>query len=214
MPLSISILTRVELDTTSEEHDRIVEAISDLLSRWHKYGEEMSQALTTNKFFAGELRMDGGTARIFDPTKATWSETISFSIRGSEKFVAPPVPYFPEKQGAKMTDGAFVPLTNMILSQNVQAFNLAVGAVTPYSASDIVELVAYSDVNLDSMSVVLNKLERAYIDSTCTRLTSRFLLGSGTIQEVVFRGRTLEEVQAMDNYPWGIEDTSIIHVQN
>lgn len=92
MPLSISILTRVELDTTSEEHDRIVEAIADLLSRWHKYGDEMSQALTTEKFFAGELRMDGGTARIFDPTKATWSETISFSIRGSEKFI--PADYY------------------------------------------------------------------------------------------------------------------------
>lgn len=79
----------MELDTNSEEHDRIVEAVANLLSRWHKFGNEMSEALTSDKFFAGELRMDGGTARVFDTTNATWYETISFSIRGSEKFVAP-----------------------------------------------------------------------------------------------------------------------------
>ena len=37
--------------------------------------------------------------------------------------------------------------------------------------------------------------------SDCTSLTS-----------VTFLGKTLEQVQAMDNYPWGIEDTSIISV--
>lgn len=87
MGMTISILTRTELDPTSSKHDAIVEAIADLLSRWHKYGDEMSTALTSEKFLAGELRMDGGTARVFDSTNATWQETISFSIRGSEKFV-------------------------------------------------------------------------------------------------------------------------------
>lgn len=38
MPMSIAVLTRSELDPTSEYHDRVVECIVTLLSRWHKYG--------------------------------------------------------------------------------------------------------------------------------------------------------------------------------
>lgn len=86
MPMSITIMTRTELDPTSESHDKVVESIVDLLSRWHKFGAEMSEALTTEKFLAGELRMDGGTNRTYDSQTRTWSETLTFSIRGSEKF--------------------------------------------------------------------------------------------------------------------------------
>ena len=87
MPMSITIMTRSELDPTSEYHDTVVESIADLLSRWHKYGDEMTDALTTEKFLAGELRMDGGTNRVYDTTNSTWSETLTFTIRGSEKFL-------------------------------------------------------------------------------------------------------------------------------
>ena len=31
------------------------------------------------------------------------------------------------------------------------------------------------------------------------------------MESLTFLGKTLEQVQAMDNYPWGITDTSIIH---
>ena len=46
----------------------------------------MTNELSSEKFFAGELRMDGGTGRIVDKTNRLWTETIQFSIRGSEKF--------------------------------------------------------------------------------------------------------------------------------
>jgi len=87
MPISISILTRTELDPTSEKHDMVVEAIADKISYWHKYSEAMGETFTTDKFLAGELRMDGGTARVYDATNSTWQETISLSIRGAEKFI-------------------------------------------------------------------------------------------------------------------------------
>ncbi len=90
MPMSITIMTRSELDPTSEYHDAVVESIADLLSRWHKYGDEMADALTTEKFLAGELRMDGGTNRVYDSMNSTWSETLTFTIRGAEKFIPPP----------------------------------------------------------------------------------------------------------------------------
>lgn len=86
LAVSVTVMTRVELDSTSEVHDRAVEAIADKLSYWHKYGNEMSEVFTNDKFFAGELRMDGGTARTYDDMNSTWTETLSFSIRGSEKF--------------------------------------------------------------------------------------------------------------------------------
>lgn len=35
--------------------------------------------------------------------------------------------------------------------------------------------------------------------------------GDTALEEVFFRGKTNEEIQAMANYPWGISDTSIIH---
>lgn len=66
MPISITILTRVELDPTSAGHNDVVDAIVELISRWHNNGNAMTEALSNEKFFAGELRMDGGTARIYD----------------------------------------------------------------------------------------------------------------------------------------------------
>lgn len=35
----------------------------------------------------------------------------------------------------------------------------------------------------------------------------------GSLSSVTFKGKTLEQVQAMDNYPWGISDTSIIRAE-
>lgn len=66
MPMTITIMTRTEIDPTSEGHSKVIEAIADLLSNWHKDGNAMTEALSNEKFFAGELRMDGGTARTYD----------------------------------------------------------------------------------------------------------------------------------------------------
>ena len=84
--VSVTIMTRAELDSTSEKHDTVVEAIADRISYFHKFGLVMSQLFTNEKFYAGELRMDGGTPRTYDSNTCTWSDTINFSIRGSEKF--------------------------------------------------------------------------------------------------------------------------------
>ena len=76
-------------------------------------------------------------------------------------------PEFPDRQGATMSDGTFVPFAGIALGQSFPVFNLALGAVVPYSAADIVELVAYSNVNLNSTALELSKLKRVYIDSSC-----------------------------------------------
>ena len=226
MPLSISILTRVELDTNSEEHDRIVEAIADLLSRWHKYGEEMSEALTTDKFFAGELRMDGGTARIFDPTKATWSETISFSIRGSEKFAPAPDPsltlvtYVGEHTAQYSLSGT---LNSGDLPNRDAIHYVRIG-----SSIDEIGNRAFSGMEFllgveipDTVEAIggcafagAERMTDIEIPSSVLSIGSEALFGCHSLSSVTFDGKTLEQVQAMEDYPWGISDTSIINVQN
>ena len=222
MPMSISILTRVELDTTSEEHDRIVEAIADLLSRWHKYGDEMSQALTTEKFFAGELRMDGGTARIFDPTKATWSETISFSIRGSEKFIPPPR----MTTIVKYTDGRTVELdiqgelADGSVSDREYISELDIGhSVT--SIGDGAFRYCYSLTSVTIPNSVTSIGSSAF--SYCTELTNMTIpdnvtsIGDGAFDEcsdlmsVTFSGKTMMQVKSMSNYSWWLLSGCVVH---
>ena len=34
-----------------------------------------------------------------------------------------------------------------------------------------------------------------------------------SLKSIIFKGKTLEEVKSMGNYPWGVEDKSIIKVE-
>ena len=209
MPMSITVMTRSELDPTSEYHDHVVESIADLLSRWHKYGEEMSTALTTEKFLAGELRMDGGTNRTYDTTNSTWSETITFSIRGSEKFTAP-LPFFPDRQGIKMSDGTVIPMGDGFFSPTGYDINTTLRTLG-YTVNDIAEIYVFS--KLESTSAYSSGLKAVYIDSSCPSIGRDYWsqpFSSSSIEKVVFKGRTLEQVQAMEYYPWGLQDTSKI----
>ena len=83
---SVVVSTRAEMDETGLMHEQAREAVTNLLSRWHRYGEEMQTALETERFHAGELRMDGGTGKQFDQTRSAWVESVTFSIRGAERF--------------------------------------------------------------------------------------------------------------------------------
>jgi len=83
VPVTVAITTRVEMDATGLAHEELLEAISDKVSEWHLDANAMSDALTTNGFYAGELRCDGGSGRQYDSTRAAWVETIEFTIRGA-----------------------------------------------------------------------------------------------------------------------------------
>lgn len=91
VPVAISIATRVEGDTQSQEHNSTVEKIVDILVGWHKDGEAMEEALSNRKFLAGELRMDGGTTQTYDREHMCWTDAININIRGAEKFIKPTV---------------------------------------------------------------------------------------------------------------------------
>lgn len=91
VPVTITVVTRVEDDARSSRHNEIVEAVADRLSYWHKFQDDMTEALTTRKFAAYELRMDGGSTQTFDDALRVWSDSMNVTIRGAEKFVRPTV---------------------------------------------------------------------------------------------------------------------------
>ena len=86
IPLTIAITSRVEMDATGAAHEDILSAIADLLSHWHKDGNAMSEALSFEDFYAGELRMDGGSGKQFDTNRSAWVETINITVRGTQRF--------------------------------------------------------------------------------------------------------------------------------
>ena len=54
-------------------------------------------------------------------------------------------------------------------------------------------------------------LRSLVIPSSVQSIGAYCFTGCNSLESVTFMGKTLEQVQAMDNYPWGITDTSIIH---
>ena len=70
----------------------------------------------------------------------------------------------------------------------------------PDSVEDIGSYAFYYCTSLTSISIPDSvKRIRRYAFEDCTSL-----------KEVIFKGKTIDEVKAMDSYPWGIEDESII----
>jgi hypothetical protein len=53
-------------------------------------------------------------------------------------------------------------------------------------------------------------LTTVYIPNTVTYIGYYAFSMCDALKEVIFKGRTLEEVKRMDNYPWDINDESII----
>ena len=86
VPVTIAISTRSEMDATGLTHEMALETIADKLSHWHRYGDAMTEDLSCARFFAGELRMDGGSGKQFDSTRSAWVESVNFTIRGAERF--------------------------------------------------------------------------------------------------------------------------------
>ena len=83
--VSLSLVSRIEDDTDGTNHCSNVEKILNLLSKWH-FRSELISCLDSEKFHAGELRLNGGSGTVFDSTNRVYSDTISFTIRGAEIF--------------------------------------------------------------------------------------------------------------------------------
>lgn len=92
IPVTVSINTRIELDPDSTWHEQAVQAMTDVLADWHRYPTNMDEALNNspwNLYYAGELRITGGTGRVLNKEMGVFTDDISFIIRGAERFFSP-----------------------------------------------------------------------------------------------------------------------------
>lgn len=85
IPFSVAVSTRSEMDATGDAHEIAMNAVIGLLEDWHADGQAFSQAVSTDRYFAAALKIDGGGTKTFDETRSVWIETISFTIRGTIK---------------------------------------------------------------------------------------------------------------------------------
>lgn len=119
-------------------------------------------------------------------------------------------PFFPDRQAIKMSDGTVIPMGDGFFSPTGYDINTTLRTLG-YTVNDIAEIYVFS--KLDNTTVYREYLKAAYIDSSCPSIGRDYWsqpFSGSSLEKVVFKGRTLEEVQAMEYYPWGLSDTSKI----
>lgn len=64
VPVTISVVTRVEKDPGKTRHNAVVEKIMGVLSLWHQRPEVFGGKFTSEQFLAGELTLTGGSYQL------------------------------------------------------------------------------------------------------------------------------------------------------
>lgn len=119
----------------------------------------------------------------------------------------PSPPVFLDRQVMIFSDGSIVPILHASSPEQV---DMTINEPnTGLSRGMMVELAMYRNIGSDAFASSTN-LKRVYIDSAVDNIGTDAFRLCGGLEQMYFKGRTLAQVQAMDNYPWGIEDTSII----
>ena len=111
-----------------------------------------------------------------------------------------------------MNDGTVIPMGDGFFSPAGYDINTTLRTLG-YDVDDIAEIYVFSKLN--STTAYREYLKAAYIDSSCPSIGKDYWsqpFSGSNLEKVVFKGRTLEEVQAMEYYPWGLQDTSKIQV--
>lgn len=85
IPIAVTVVTRGEMSATGAAHEDAVEKIVELVERWHQDADAMSSALSTDTLFAAAIRSDGGVSKTYSEEDLCWTETVSFTVRGTIK---------------------------------------------------------------------------------------------------------------------------------
>lgn len=76
----------------------------------------------------------------------------------------------------------------------------------------MVELAMYGSVGIDAFTACTN-LKRVYIGPAAQQVGKDAFRLCESLEALYFAGRTLAQVQAMDTYPFGIEDEGVIKAE-
>ena len=81
--ISLALATREEIDPTGAAHEQTLEVLVDALQRLHDDPPAAAAELAVDGLSFGELRLGGSSGKQYDSDRAAWTETLTFSIRGS-----------------------------------------------------------------------------------------------------------------------------------
>lgn len=85
IPGTVAVVTRVDMDPSGVSHENALEELLDLFGGWHENGAAMTSDLSTEdgRFYAAELRLEGGSGKVYDSASGVWTESFNFTIRGN-----------------------------------------------------------------------------------------------------------------------------------
>jgi hypothetical protein len=86
--------------------------------------------------------------------------------------------------------------------------------VTFMSASNLTKINLPNTIHTigNGAFIGCSSLSNIIVPNSVTSIEDGVFDNCSSLTSIIFEGKTLEEVQAMTMYPWGIEDTSIIKV--
>ena len=83
LEVSMTLTVRVEKDATGSKLLQYVEPINAMLESWNMSEEhDELEALITEDFYPGGIRVNAGSGPTWDPSSKTWSVEFSFTVRG------------------------------------------------------------------------------------------------------------------------------------
>lgn len=123
----------------------------------------------------------------------------------------PPPPFDPSTNYAVFSDGNKVEGWENTWSSAEQFSDFCYeNDLDPY---EITEAFVYQDFVGFEVFFGKGKLKKVVFGPQVETIQGYVFDNNSSLEEVLFKGRTLAQVQAMSDYPWGIEDTSVIQAE-
>lgn len=159
------------------------------------------------------------------PTSSTKSQFAPVSIKQGEegKLVVVTVelkgllhdtneePPMPTQQQVIFKDGMTIRVADIVFLDTFSSYNLCIAIGE--DRDDIVEADIFTKdltYSFTSPFASMGGLKKVFINDSVETIAADEFANIPALEMLYFKGRTMEQVEAMDNYPWGLTDTSVI----